>query len=232
MNIPNHVGIIVDVNGRWAKEKGLSRSLGHKAGAENLKKLSLYIFKKGVKYLSLYVFSTENFKRDVEEVNYLMDLFIKYFNNEFKLYKKENIKVVFSGRKEGLSNNIINAINTNEKETHNNTKGVLNFCLNYGSQYEIIDTCNKIIKDNKEEIDLETFNKYLYQDLPMIDLMIRTSGEQRLSNFMLYQLAYAELYFTNTYFPDFNEEAFDLAVETFNKRDRRFGGIKNENKSN
>ena len=232
MNIPNHVGIIVDGNGRWAKEKGLSRSLGHKAGAENLKNLSLYIFNKGVKYLSLYVFSTENFKRDSEEVNYLMDLFIKYFNNEFKLYKKENIKVVFSGRKEGLSDNIINAINTIEEETNDNTKGVLNFCLNYGSQYEIIDACNKIIKDDIKEINVETFNKYLYQDLPMIDLMIRTSGEQRLSNFMLYQLAYAELYFTNTYFPDFNEEAFNLAIESFNKRDRRFGGIKNENKSN
>jgi undecaprenyl diphosphate synthase len=232
MNIPNHVGIIVDGNGRWAKAKGLSRSLGHKAGADNLKTLSLFIFDQGIKYLSLYVFSTENFKRDIEEVNYLMDLFISMFKKEFEIYKKKNIKVLFSGRKQGLSDKVEEAMDIIEKETEHNTKGVLNFCLNYGSQYEIIDACNKIIKDEIKEVNLDIFNKYLYQDLPMIDFMIRTSGEERLSNFMLYQLAYAELYFTNTYFPDFNEQAFIKSLEDYNKRDRRFGGIKNEDKSN
>jgi undecaprenyl diphosphate synthase len=232
MNVPNHVGIIVDGNGRWAKEKGLSRSMGHKAGADNLKTLSLYIFDQGVKYLSLYIFSTENFKRDIDEVNYLMDLFILMFKKEFKIYKDKNIKVVFSGRKDHLNDNVIDAMNTIEKETKDNNKGILNFCLNYGSQYEIIDAVNKIIKDNVHEIDLESFNKYLYQDLPPLDLVIRTSGEQRLSNFMLYQSAYAELCFINKYFPDFNEQAFDDAIIEYNQRDRRFGGVKNEKTSN
>lgn len=232
MNVPNHIGIIVDGNGRWAKEKGLSRSLGHKAGADNLKKISLYAIEKGVSYLSLYVFSTENFKRSPEEVNYLMNLFVTMFKKEFKVYKNKNIKVIFSGRKEGLEAKVIDAINTIEEETKENTKGVINFCLNYGSQYEIVDACNKIIKENIKEVDLDMFKTYLYQDIPMLDLLIRTSGELRLSNFMLFQAAYAELYFTNTYFPDFNEQQFNLAIENYNNRNRRFGGIINEDKNN
>jgi undecaprenyl diphosphate synthase len=232
MNIPNHIGIIVDGNGRWAKERGLSRSMGHKAGADNLKKLSLYIFDQGVSCLSLYVFSTENFKRDIEEVNYLMNLFILMFEKEFEVYKKKNIKVLFSGRKANLKEEVLTAMNIIEEETKDNTKGILNFCLNYGGQQEIVDAVNKIIKDKKDNIDIEDFNNYLYQHLPPLDLIIRTSGEERLSNFMLYQAAYSELYFINTYFPDFDEKAFDSAILEYNKRDRRFGGIKNEDKTN
>jgi undecaprenyl diphosphate synthase len=232
MNIPNHIGIIVDGNGRWAKERGLSRSMGHKAGADNLKKLSLYIFDQGVSCLSLYVFSTENFKRDIEEVNYLMNLFILMFEKEFEVYKKKNIKVLFSGRKANLKEEVLTAMSIIEEETKDNTKGILNFCLNYGGQQEIVDAVNKVIKDKKDNISIEDFNKYLYQDLPPLDLIIRTSGEERLSNFMLYQAAYSELYFINTYFPDFDEKAFDSAILEYNKRDRRFGGIKNEDKTN
>ena len=236
--IPNHIGIIVDGNGRWAKQRGLSRSLGHKAGAENLDRIVKYAHKLGVKVISLYIFSTENFKRDVKEVNYLMDLFIKKFINEFEEYNKLNIKVVFSGRREPLSEEVLNAMDTITERTKNNTNGIANFCLNYGGQAEIVDACKKVHEDliNKkitlDELNEESFYKYLYNDLPPIDFMIRTSGELRLSNFLLYQNAYAEFYFPKTYFPDFNEEEFDKALLEYNSRDRRFGGVKNEEKSN
>lgn len=226
--IPSHVGIIVDGNGRWAKKQGLSRSLGHKAGADNLEKISRYAMKCGVKYLSLYVFSTENFKRSKEEVDYLMDLFMNKFKLDAKKYNKENIKVVFSGRREPLSTGVLNTIDEVTKMTENNTGGVINFCLNYGGRTEIIDATKKMIKDsiNPEDIDEELMNKYMYQDLPPVDLLIRTSGEMRLSNFMLWQNSYAEFYFPDTYFPDFKKKDFDLAIDKYNNRDRRFGGVK------
>lgn len=226
LNIPNHVAIIVDGNGRWAEERGLNRSKGHDEGLKNLKKISDYILTKGVKYLSLFVFSTENFKREKKEVNHLMTLFKKTFKKESNYFLKKNIKVIFSGSKENLDKSIIKVINETTEITKNCTKGICNICLNYGGQQEIIDAVNKILKNNIEEINKEEFNKYLYQDIPPIDLMIRTSGEQRISNFMLYQLAYAELYFTNTYFPAFTENDFDEALINYNKRNRRFGNAK------
>ncbi len=230
LNIPNHVAIIVDGNGRWAEERGLNRSKGHDEGLKNLKKISDYILTKGVKYLSLFVFSTENFKREKKEVNHLMTLFKKTFKKESNYFLKKNIKVIFSGSKENLDKSIIKVINETTEITKNCTKGICNICLNYGGQQEIIDAVNKILKNNIEEINKEEFNKYLYQDIPPIDLMIRTSGEQRISNFMLYQLAYAELYFTNTYFPAFTENDFDEALINYNKRNRRFGNAKSNKK--
>ena len=231
--IPNHVGIIVDGNGRWASERGLSRSAGHAKGASNLEKISIYAINLGIKYLSLYVFSTENFKRSKEEVDYLMNLFVNKFKSSSKKYNKENIKVIFSGRKDNLNKDVIDTMKSIEKETKNNTKGVINFCLNYGSQYEIIDAVKKITKSkiDIDKLDIETFNKYMYNELPPLDLVIRTSGEERLSNFMLWQSAYAEFYFPKTYFPAFGKKDFDLAIEKYNMRDRRFGGIKYEKKS-
>lgn len=226
LNIPNHVAIIVDGNGRWAEERGLNRSKGHDEGLKNLKKISDYILTKGVKYLSLFVFSTENFKREKKEVNHLMTLFKKTFKKESNYFLKKNIKVIFSGSKENLDKSIIKVINETTEITKNCTKGICNICLNYGGQQEIIDAVNKILKNNIKEINKEEFNKYLYQNIPPIDLMIRTSGEQRISNFMLYQLAYAELYFTNTYFPAFTENDFDEALKSYNKRNRRFGNAK------
>jgi len=230
--IPNHVGIILDGNGRWAQEKGLSRSEGHLAGFENLKEVSLYIFKRGVKYLSVYAFSTENFKRSVEEVSFLMNLFVNKFNTEFAIYKQENIKVIFSGRKDRLSKEVLLAMDKITLETKNGTNGVLNICLNYGGQYELVDAYQKMLNDHVTDLTIEKFSSYLYQDLPNIDLLIRTSGEQRVSNFMLWQIAYAEMYFPKTYFPDFNGAEFEIAMDVYNKRDRRFGGINYENKSN
>ncbi len=237
LKIPNHIGIIVDGNGRWAQNKGLSRSEGHKAGAKNLKKLIRYAFSRGVKVLSIYVFSTENFKRSDEEVNYLMDLFVQSFKNEFAKLKEENVKIVFSGRKKPLPNKVLKTMDKLILDTQNNTGYTLNICLNYGGHAEIIDAVKKIssdVKDNLLSIDLideKIFNKYLYNDLPPLDFLIRTSGELRLSNFMLWQSSYAELYFPKIYFPDFNNEAFEESLIEYNVRERRFGGIKYENKN-
>jgi len=230
LKIPNHVAIIVDGNGRWAKEKGLPRSEGHDAGCENLKKLSKYIFSKGINILSVYLFSTDNFKREEKEVNHLMDLFVNFFKKDKKFFKDNDIKVVFSGTDAPLPNSVIKARNEITKLTENNKGGILNICLNYSGKLEIVDATKKIIKDkiNINDITEELFSKYLYQDLPSVDLMIRTSGEQRISNFLLWQLSYAEFYFPNIYFPDFSESDFEKALTEYTKRDRRFGSIKNK----
>ena len=233
IKIPYHVGIILDGNGRWATSRNLKRSEGHKVGSETLKKLSKHILlKSGSKVLSVFAFSTENFKRDKEEVNYLMDLFIKDFKEMKNNSNEEDIKIVFSGRKEPLNEKVWNSMKELTEATKNNKGGILNICLNYGGQAEIVDTTKKLINkvlNNEltlEEINEETFTKNLYNELPPIDFLIRTSGEQRVSNFMLYELAYAEMYFPETYFPDFDEKEYDKALEVYTKRDRRFGGIK------
>lgn len=231
IKIPTHVGIIMDGNGRWAKERGMKRSMGHKAGADNLKKLVRHVLGSGVKVMSIFAFSTENFKRSEEEVSYLMNLFFKTFKGSIKEFNENNVRVMFSGRKEPLSDSVYSSMIKLEEETKNNTGGILNICLNYGGQAEIVDAtkniCNKVIKGemNVEELDEDTFYKYLYKDLPPIDFLIRTSGEERISNFMLYSIAYSELYFPNTYFPDFDDAEFDKALIEYTKRDRRFGGI-------
>lgn len=233
----NHLGIIVDGNGRWAKEKGLSRSEGHKAGAKALEKIILHIAKENLaNYLSLYVFSTENFNRSAEEVNYLMDLFMKWFSTVKEKYSEENIKVLFSGRPNYLDDHIADAMKELEEVTRENSGLVVNFCLSYGGRAEIVDTTKKICAKvlNKEitmaEIDESLFSKNLYHELPDIDFLIRTSGENRISNFMLWQLSYAEFYFPKTYFPDFGVKELEEAYEEFAKRDRRFGKIKEEQK--
>jgi len=231
INIPSHVAIIMDGNGRWATSRGLKRSAGHLEGSKTLEKTGLYIFKKGVKVLSVFAFSTENFKRSDEEVTYLMNLFVEMFTKKCKSFKKNNIKVIFSGRKEPLREDVISAMNKIEDDTKDNSGGILNICLNYGGCEELIDASCKIAKDYKTgNLDLvtlnkETFAKYLYNDLPPIDLLIRTSGEYRISNFMLYQMAYSEIVFTKTLFPDFDKCEFDKTLEEFNKRNRRFGGV-------
>lgn len=230
--IPNHVAIIMDGNGRWATERGLVRTKGHYAGYKNLKKLAVHILNKGIKYLSVFAFSTENFKRSDDEVNYLMGLFVEKLTKESDFFDKHNIKVIFSGREKPLKDDVLDAMKMISEKTKNNDGGIFNVCLNYGGKAEIIDATKKIAADIKNglikesEITEELFQKYLYQDLPPIDLVIRTSGEQRISNFMLYQAAYAEYYFPKTYFPDFDSKEFDKALEEYTKRDRRFGGIK------
>lgn len=232
MEVPKHVAIIMDGNGRWALNRGLKRSLGHLEGSKNLEKLASYIFKSGVKILSVYAFSTENFKRDKEEVNYLMDLFVKVFKTRLNNLKKEKVKIVFSKKETGLREDLEELIKKIELETKDNNEYIFNICINYGGQDEILDMVKKInqmVLNNKitnNEITKELISKNLYQDLEPIDLLIRTSGEYRLSNFMLYQLSYAELYFTDTLFPDFNELEFKKALDWYLSRDRRFGSIK------
>lgn len=231
-NIPNHVAIIMDGNGRWATRQGKKRTYGHKVDFETLKKTSIYILKKGVRYLSVFAFSTENFKRSDEEVDYLMNIFVEKFRSEIKYFNDNNVKVVFSGRKEPLRDDVLDAMNELKEATKNNTGGVFNICLNYGGQSEIVDAAIKIAelyKDNKiklEDINTDNFYTYLYNDLPPVDFMIRTSGELRLSNFMLYSLGYSELYFTETCFPDFNEIEFDKALKQFQNRNITKGAIK------
>ncbi len=228
IKIPNHVGIILDGNGRWAKEKGYKRSIGHREGYKNLIKLAKYILKTGTKYLSVFAFSTENFNRPKEEVDFLMDLFIKGFNHDTYIFNEENIKVIFSGRRDGLRQDVLDAMDKMVESTKNNTLGVFNICINYGGRSEIIDAINKVIDSNIKHVDEDIFKKYLYNDLPDIDFLIRTSGEVRISNFMLWQLSYAEMYFPKTYFPDFSPREYDKALEEYTKRDRRYGGIKDE----
>ena len=228
--LPKHVGIIMDGNGRWAKKRGLKRSFGHKAGASNLEKLLTHIFKRGIPYVSVYAFSTENFNRDIEEVNYLMDLFIKYFTKKEKIFVKNQIKVIFSGSKRNLREDVLEGMKNLENATKEFTNFTFNICLNYGGRLEIVDAIKKINEDinnkkiKEEDIDEELVSHYMYQDLPDLDFVIRTSGEQRISNFMLWQSSYAEYYFPDTLFPDFNAKEFDKALEEYSKRNRRFGG--------
>ena len=229
MNKLNHLAIIVDGNGRWAKSIGKIRSYGHLKGYENLKKIINYVNDNlDIKYISLFVFSTENFKRSKDEVDYLMNLFKKGFKEEKDVYIKKNMKVVFSYKKEGLSKDIISIIEEVESSTKDNTGLVVNFCLNYGGRSEIVDACKKIIDDkiDKNDITEDLFKDYLYNKLPDIDLMIRTSGEQRISNFMLWSLSYSELYFTKTYFPAFTTTELLEIIDHINNRDRRYGNAK------
>lgn len=221
--VPNHIGIIMDGNRRWAKEKKKKTIEGHLAGANRIISLAKYIFDKGVKYLSIYAFSTENFNRSAEEVSYLMGLIIKFFNERVNELHDYNIKIVVSGLRDNLSKEVLKCIDNVVDLTKDNTGGVLNVCLNYGGRREIVDAVNKI-KEANVNITEDTFGKYLYNDLPDLDYVIRTSGEERISNFMLWQISYAEFYFPKVYFPDFDEKEFDKALEIYNNRNRRFGG--------
>lgn len=230
--IPNHVAIIMDGNGRWGQKRGLKRTKGHEMGAKALKKISEYVYNKNIKLLSVFAFSTENWKRDKEEVDYLMNLFLTSFKENFKTVKEMGIKVIFSGVKDKLSDKVISAMEKMTEETKNNQNGIFNICLNYSGQDEIVEASKKISNDvkngliNIDDINTSMFNEYLFNNLPPIDLLIRTSGEYRISNFMLWQMAYAELYFTDVLWPDFDEKEMDKALDSFNKRDRRFGAVK------
>ena len=223
LKIPNHLGIIMDGNRRWAREKNKKTIEGHLAGANRILSLAKYIFERGVNYLSIYAFSTENFNRSEEEVSYLMNLIVKFFNERAGELNENNIKIIVSGKRDHFSSKVLKCIDDVCKMTENNTGGVLNVCLNYGGRAEIIDAIKKI-RETDEEVTEENFGKFLYQDLPDLDFVIRTSGEERISNFMLWQISYAEFYFPSVYFPDFDEEEFEKALLVYNKRDRRFGG--------
>ncbi len=234
MNVPNHVAIIMDGNGRWAQERGLKRSEGHKEGAKTLEKLAIHAKELGIKVLSVFAFSTDNFKRSKEEVDYLMNLCITYFNEKLSKVINNNVKIVFSGRQENLRKDVLEAMENVTEKTKNNTACILNICFNYGGQEEIVDATKKVFSDLKdgklkeEDLNKENFYQYMYQNLPPIDFLIRTGKEHRLSGFMLYQATYAELYFVDTYFPDFLEKDLEEALEYYSTRDRRFGNVKTD----
>lgn len=225
----NHIAIILDGNGRWATVQGLPRNIGHKAGAETLEKLAKEADKLKLKYLTVYAFSTENWKRSKVEVDFLMRLFKIYFNKISK-DKNHNIKVKFFSSRDTLDQKYIDLINGTEKATENNTGLQLNICFNYGGRLEIVEAAKKIfsdINDKKlelEDINEELFSNYLYSaGIPDPDLIIRTSGELRLSNFLLWQMSYSELLFVDKNWPDFTIEDLKNAVKEYNKRNRTFG---------
>lgn len=232
-----HMAIIMDGNGRWAQKRGQIRSMGHKAGSITLENIAMHACDIGIKYLSVYAFSTDNFKRSQDEVDYLMNLFVDQFKHRFDKLLKKGIRVVFSGSKKELRKDVVEAMEEITERTKDCTKATLNICLNYGAQEEIIRASEKYHEDlnagkiTKEEMNRDLFYKYMDNDLPPVDIMIRTGGEKRLSNFLLYQLTYAELYFIEDWFPDLTSERIDEIIDDFYGRDRRFGGI-NEKKTN
>ena len=227
-SIPKHIAIIMDGNGRWAKEKGKLRVEGHKKGAENIEKIIDYSIKLGVKYLTVYAFSTENWKRPEVEVKALMKLFAKYLEDKKEELKKQGVKLLVTGTEENIPNKLLKKIRDTEEYLSDCNQITFNIAFNYGGRKEIVDGINKIIKENREnkEINEEEFKKYMYRpEIPDPELVIRTSGEFRVSSFLLWEIAYSEFYVTNVYWPDFDEREYDLAIASYNKRDRRFGGV-------
>lgn len=226
--LPNHIAIILDGNGRWAQKKGLPRNFGHKQGVETLIKVSRYCSDIGVKNLTVYAFSTENWNRPKEEVEYLMNLLKDYFQGLDKNLRKRNIRLKVIGEKTHLSKELLDIINFVEENSKYNTGMILNIAFNYGGKDEIVNAVKSMIKD-KVIISKENIDKYLYtNESGNVDLLIRTSGEQRISNFLLWQIAYAEFYFTKVHWPDFSKKELNKAIEAYQNRDRRFGGLKDE----
>lgn len=231
--LPQHVAVIMDGNGRWAKQRFQPRIFGHKAGAESVRALLDTSARLQLKSLTLYAFSTENWKRPADEVGALFKMLVHYIRQEIAEVNRQNIRFQAIGRIGGLAPEVQKEIAEAMEITQKNTGTSLNVALNYGGRAEIVDACKAAVKslsekgksiDNLTEDDI---NENLYtKGLPEVDLLIRTSGEFRISNFLLWQIAYSEIYVTPTYFPDFRREAFLEAIIDFQKRDRRFGGVK------
>ncbi|MBO6150428.1 MAG: isoprenyl transferase [Clostridium sp.] len=231
--IPRHVALILDGNGRWAKKRGLPRTAGHKQGCVAVEQIVEDAARLGIEYLTVYGFSTENWKRSAEEVGALMQLFRFYTKRLLKIAKENNVRVKMIGDRYRFAQDIIEGINTLEKETAENTGLTFVIAVNYGSRDEIRRAVQRMLRDAAEgklapeEVDEAKIASYLdTAGIPDPDLMIRTSGELRLSNYLLWQLAYSELYVTDTLWPDFNREELIRAIEAYNKRERRFGGVK------
>lgn len=235
--IPKHIAIIMDGNGRWAQKRGKNRTYGHKYGAETLKRIIAYASKLNVEVITAYAFSTENWKRPKIEVNFIMNLLDSYLTHEIDEMMNDNIKVIFSGDKSVLPEAIIKKMDYTVEKSKNNTGIVLNLAINYGGQAEIIRATKNISLDVKRglidinDIDNKLFEKYLYtKDLPLVDLLIRPGGDFRISNFLLWQIAYAEIWVSDIFWPDFTEKMLKKAIFDFQKRDRRYGGINTDEK--
>ncbi len=233
--LPAHVGVIMDGNGRWAKMRGLPRSKGHIEGAKTFRKIGEYAGNLGIRHISFYAFSTENWARPQEEVEAIMSLFGEYLHEAIDRLDEnieKGIRLRFLGDKSGLSDELIELISFVENQTKDMTKVNLNIAVNYGGQQEILHSVKNIANDvkagliNPEDITLDTIKNGLYTlEQPPVDLVIRPSGEQRLSNFLLWQSAYAEFWYSDVLWPDFTEKDFDEALKAFEKRNRRFGGV-------
>ena len=235
MKIPQHVAIILDGNGRWAKSKGMPRTYGHIEGAKNIEKICKAAWDMGIKYLTVYAFSTENWKRPSDEVAALMKLLRNYMKNCLKTASKNDMVVRVIGDKTGLDDDIRNKIDALEKASANHQGLNFQIAINYGSRDEIVRSVKKIMEDVKNgSVDPEQMNEGMFESyldtagIPSPDLLIRTSGEQRLSNFLMWQLAYTEFYFTEVPWPAFDKKELEKAVEKYNGRDRRYGGVKEE----
>lgn len=234
MRVPNHIAIILDGNGRWAKKRGMPRSFGHVKGCENLEDICEVAKELGVKYLTVYAFSTENWKRSKEEVDGLMKLFRNYLKKCIKISQKNNMRVKVIGDITAFDSDIQESIEKLEDFSKDFTDLHFQIALNYGSRDEITRAVNRMLEDQKAgkletPVSEDTISGYLdTAGLPDPDLMIRTSGEQRLSNYLLWQLAYSEFYFTDVPWPDFKKEELVKAIEKYNERDRRYGGVKEE----
>lgn len=224
--LPIHVGIILDGNRRWAKQQGLPVVQGHRHGMDVLKDVSFHAFERGVQYLSAFVFSTENWQRAEDEVNYLMDLTVKAVEKYLDEFNERGIKVVILGRHKGVRSKVLDAIARTEEKTKNNTQGTLALCFNYGGREELTDAVRQIVAEGltPQEITDDVVKGHLYHpEIPEVDLLIRTSGEQRTSGFMIYRAAYAELKFNDKFWPDFTTNDFDDAINEYSIRERRFG---------
>ncbi len=235
MNVPKHIAIILDGNGRWAKAKGMPRNYGHVQGSKNVERICEEAYKLGVKYLTVYAFSTENWSRPKEEVDALMKLLRNYMKTCLKTAEKNHMKIRVLGDKTGVDEDIRMRIDELEKATVNNDGLNFQIALNYGSRDEMVRAMKKMVTDCKtgklevEDISEKVFETYLdTHDIPDPDLLIRTSGELRLSNYLLWQLAYTEFYFTDVLWPDFTKKELEKAILHYNNRDRRFGGTKEE----
>lgn len=232
LKIPRHVAIILDGNGRWAQQRGLIRTAGHQEGAKRLKEIIQATFEYKIKYLSIFAFSTENWKRPKEEIEYLFSLPKKFFDENLSTFIEKGWKVIFSGDLSKLPVSVQDICYQTMLQTQNGVNNTLNICLNYGGQDEIVKACQEIAilyqegKIKKDEINRSCIESHLYtKDLPSVDLLIRTSNEKRISNFLLWQIAYAEIYFTKTLWPMFTKNELKKAILDYSKRDRRFGGI-------
>ena len=231
LHVPRHIAIILDGNGRWAKKRGLPRTAGHVEGCKVVERTVEDAARLGVEYLTVYGFSTENWKRSKEEVGALMQLFRYYAKRLLAVAKKNNARVKMIGEKSAFAPDLIEAINRLEQETRDNTGITFTFAVNYGSRDEITRAVKKIAADCRDGVlSLEQITEQMISErldtgsIPDPDLLIRTSGEERISNFLLWQIAYTELYFTDVYWPDFNKEELVKAIRQYNNRERRFGG--------
>ncbi|WP_457635691.1 isoprenyl transferase [Persephonella sp.] len=224
--IPSHVAVIMDGNGRWAKRRGLPRVYGHREGAKRVEEILEISNKVGIKWLSVFAFSTENWARPKEEVDAIMSLLVEYINKKIPYLVENNIRLRFMGRINELPDMIRRSVEEGEKATDDCTGMNFVVALNYSGKAEIIDAVNKALKEGKKEISEEDFRRYLYiPEMPDPDLLIRTSGEERISNFMLWQTAYTEFYFTETLWPDFSQDEFIKALYEYQSRERRFGKV-------